>query len=182
MKISNYFLTLLTTFLLYSTTVSAQTLSISFGEIEYDGELDNSSITLSAAFSVNDSFALEVSYNDFGKASGYIAGDQEDAALVTVESSSFDILLVGLIPLNEKINVFGKVGFSRWELESSFYDDSIGLMAFDDKGTDPTFAAGLEVTLNEKISGNIQWQRTQAEFEGDDFDLDKISLGLSFDL
>ena len=170
MKISNYLFSLLATFLLYSTTVSAQTLGISIGEADYDGALDDTSITLSAVFPLNESFALEVSYNDLGDVSFY-AYEYD----VKVDASSFDVLMVGLAPLNDKVNAFGKVGFSKWELDSRFYQGSdVRYVKVD--GTDLTIAAGLEMALNDKVSGNIQWQKTH------ELDIDKISLGLSFDL
>ena len=176
MKISNYFFSLLAAFLLYSTTVSAQTLGISIGEADYDGAFDDTSITLSAAFPLNESFALEVSYNDLGEVSG---SDSEIS--VDIEASSFDVLMVGLAPLSDKFNAFGKVGFSRWELDARL-DDGNGVISGKVDGTDLTFAVGLEMTLNDNLSGNIQWQRIQAELDGEDLDVDKISLGLSFNL
>ena len=176
MKITTYFYSFLATLLVYSTTVSAQTLSISVGEADYDGIVDDTSITLAAAFPISESIALEVSYNDLGEVTA-----SEGGISMTLEATSFDILIVGSTPLNEKVNAFGKVGFSRWELDASVTDGVITESGSVD-GTDPTFAAGLEMTLNEQLSGNLQWQRIQAELDGEDIDVDKISLGLSWDL
>ena len=176
MKFSNFFFTILATFSLYSATVSAQTLSISVGEADYDGVFDETSITLAAAFPINESFAVEVAYNDLGEVSS-----SQGSEFASLEASSFDVTLIGSIPLNEKVNFFGKIGIARWEIDGSFNIDGISGSGSVD-GTDLTFGAGLEMVLNKSLSGNIQLQRYDAELGGESLAVDKISFGLSFDL
>ncbi|MAV76020.1 MAG: hypothetical protein CBD32_03035 [Actinobacteria bacterium TMED172] len=176
MKISNYFLAFLTTFLLYSATVSAQTIGISVGEADYDGEADDDSLTIAASFSISESLSFELSYNDLGEVSA-----SGDGATITLGAETLDFLIVGLFPINEKVNLFGKVGVSMWELDVELTDGFTTLSGEED-GTDLTYATGLEIAINDNLSGNVQWQRVQAELDGEDVDVDKISLGLSFDL
>lgn len=83
---------------------------------------------------------------------------------------------VGILPIGEKLSLFGKVGVQIWEVELTTFDSS-GIREEDESGVDPMIGIGL----NYRIAG--RWG-VRAEFERFmnviDDDIDLVSIGLTY--
>lgn len=75
-----------------------------------DGNADGSRIFASYMFTRR--FGIEAGYSDFGR-----PNDNTIAPNVQVESNSYDLYAVGVQPVSEKLDLFGKIGFVSWNTE-----------------------------------------------------------------
>ena len=162
-----------------SSSLIAQTLSVSIGEADYDGVFDDTSLTIAGLKQIDENIAVEIAYNDLGSIS---ASDGIDSA--SIDASTIDVTIIAFNPLSDKTNLFGKIGFARWEVDGRYNLPSFGYGSASGKinGTDLTFGAGLETKLENGISANIQFQRYDISLSGVSLDVDKLSVGLSFEL
>jgi OOP family OmpA-OmpF porin len=109
-------------------------LGASFGSAQYDNADDSSAaFSLFGGYHLNEVLALDLSYNDLGKA--------ENGGVKT-EASAFSLGVLGKLPLKNDLTLFGKVGLSSWDLDitpgpsDSDIDVSYGLGAdYDISGT-----------------------------------------------
>jgi OOP family OmpA-OmpF porin len=123
---------------------------------------------LYAGAQLNKNAAIEFGYGDFGEVRATAAGGS-----ATVESTSLFVAFVGIAPLGETVNLLGRIGFHRWDIEA------VGTAGqADDSGTDLTFGFGASFGLGKAAALRAEWERY--EFEGDDVDL--LSLGVTFNL
>ena len=75
-----------------------------------DGDADGSRIFVSYMFTRK--FGIEAGYSDFGR-----PDDNTVAPNVEVESNSYDLFAVGVQPLSDKFDLFGKLGLVRSDTE-----------------------------------------------------------------
>ena len=108
-------------------------------------------------FNITRHIGFELSYVNLGE---YVNG--------AIEQDGIAYELVGYLPLNYNVDLFGKVGTFSWEVSSGpFYV----------QGTDLTYGAGINVILNPHVNLRGEWQ-TFTEVDGGDVDL--YSAGVSF--
>ncbi|MDD5057159.1 MAG: porin family protein [Sideroxydans sp.] len=90
-------------------------------------------------YSVSPSFAIEAGYTNLGSVAG---------GLITF--SAMDIGAVGLIPINDKFSMYGKLGFA------STSEELLGV-----KGTRsaPTFGFGGQFDVSPKLGVRVGWDR-----------------------
>lgn len=110
---------------------------------------------------------VEGSYRDLGGASETIG-----TTSIGVDASSLDVFGVGILPIGEKFDVFGKAGFSRVEMEASVSDPLFGTVTASDTGNELALGAGFNFKLGEKFA-------IRAEYETFDTaeNIDVISAG-----
>ncbi len=119
---------------------------------------------LIAGFDVNDNFAVEGSYINSGTAEDTIEGEK-----VEVELSAFVISFVGLMPVSDAAQLFGKLGYYSGEEEVSVLGFTL-----DEDADGFTAGAGVRFTMdnNFTIRGDFDWYDT---------DLDTLwSIGIGF--
>jgi len=104
-----------------------------------------------------DYLGLEAGYIDFGTVKDRIAVAQGQPSLnYEVESSGYDLSLVGRYPFNEELAAFTKLGMIRWDSKATL--ESLPLSAKED-GTDLIWGLGLDF----RGSGRFH-VRVEAEF------------------
>ncbi len=104
-------------------------------------------------------FGVEAQYVDFGDFSERISGSQFDA-----EASSVDVFAVGSIQF-WRVDLFGKAGYSFWDVETNLGDDD---------GTDFAWGVGGAFRITKRI-----WVRGEYElYEFDTADTEMASLGV----
>ena len=112
----------------------------------------------------NDYFAVEASYYDFGKL-------DEGVNQLDIDGGSLSI--IGSIPVAERFSIFGKVGIHDWDVEVS---GPVTSRFSDDSDTDAFYGIGVEYALSDLWDIRGEFER----YEVDDFDLDVVSIGVSF--
>jgi len=72
---------------------------------------------LLAGYDFSDNFGIEGSYINSGEAEGVVFGEN-----VQVELSAFTLSIVGLLPVNDNSQLFGKVGYYNGKVEATVQD------------------------------------------------------------
>ncbi len=113
-----------------------------------DGDADGSRIF--GLYMFNERFGIEAGYSDFGR-----PDDNTLAPNVEVESNSYDLYAVGVHPVSEKLDLFGKVGFVHWYTAIEL--DEITGSSVD--STDLALGFGGEYGVSERfaIRGEFEW-------------------------
>lgn len=117
-----------------------------------------------AGYDFSENFALEGSYIDTAEAEDVVFGEN-----VEVELSAFTFSAIGLLPVSDRAQLFGKLGFFTGEQEitvlgSSFDEDDDGLTA----------GFGVRLNMNENFS-------LRGDFDWFDTDIDTLwSIGAGF--
>lgn len=154
--------------LLLSATANAEGgyigLSVGKSDVDLYGFDDGSSMAITGGYKINPNFAVEASYVDLGDSSDNIA------PVWTLEASGLNFAAVGILPINQKVDLFGKVGLFMWD--ASLNEAGTGEIASDD-GTDLSFGFGLTGKLTEQFGLTFEYQ----QFELDDVDVSNISFG-----
>ena len=127
--------------------------------------LNNDSETtwrLLGGYQVNRNFAAELGYHDLGQVniSGFPSGD----------TTAWELVGLGRLPLNEQLAAYGKLGFYRGEAKGVGGDESTN---------DLTFGAGLEYAISRNVSARGEWQRYRdlGASSGRVTDVDVFSIG-----
>jgi len=106
-----------------------------------DGDADGARIFGSYMFTRR--FGIEAGYSDFGR-----PDDNTIAPNVEVESNSYDLYAVGVHPVSEKLDLFGKIGFvsSNTEIEE---DETAEVSS---SSTDLALGFGGEYSVSERFA------------------------------
>jgi OOP family OmpA-OmpF porin len=115
---------------------------------------------------LNQNFALELGYADLGKVTATGPGG---TATASVDGLQFAAL--GILPLNPKFSLFGKVGLYLWDVKVAGSGGSIS-----DDGNDIMLGLGLMWNLTQQFALRAEWER----FDVDGDDIDMISVGAQF--
>lgn len=119
---------------------------------------------LLAGYDINENFGIEGSYINSGKAEDDVFGENVEAEL-----SAFTLAVVGLLPISDSAQLFGKVGFYSGEQEVTVQGFTLDQ---DEDGA--TVGAGIRFGTSEALA-------IRGEFEWYDTDLDTLwSVGIGF--
>jgi OOP family OmpA-OmpF porin len=153
----------------------------SFGNTDTDVSLgglnrvddDNSSFALGAGYEFTRNISLEGAYLDFGSHDGETDCPPGFTCLVIPVSAQADLTgislsLIGSIPLTDKLDVYGKLGFTSWDVDFEGISS-----AFDTSGEDLLYGAGLRWSIDD------HW-KVFAEYGSVELDLDSASVGVSY--
>lgn len=133
-------------------------LGVSIGNVDLDGASDDDTgFKLFGGAYLNKNFGVEVGYADLGEYDG-------------TEVDGFYIAAVGKYPVNNKIDVIGKLGFMRWSAETSGFSD--------EDGTDPMIGIGATYKINNKMKILVDYHQVEV----DDSDNDMFAIGVQFKL
>jgi len=161
---------------------------VSIGNSEFDSGITTSTATLDEKDSnfkllfgsqINESFAIELSYHDYGESSlSGATGDifaidgellqfiQDGTIVVSVNSLAISGVLTH--ELTPSISALGRIGLSMWDAEMEVSTSSASASAEDD-GTDLLYGLGLQARI-----GSNSWIR--AEYEGHE-DVELLNIG-----
>ena len=143
---------------------------------------------LFAGYLVNRNFAVEFGYADLGESSasgvvGTFLGPV--TATANFEVTVFELTAVGMLPVMDRLSLYGKAGLYRADVEVSG-SGTIGATTIPvsekDDNTDLTLGVGLKFDITRNISLRGEWQRyldVGSEDIGES-DIDVLSLGVLF--
>src|SRR5262245_33441100 len=140
------------------------------------GTVDGSDtgVKIFGGYQFNKNFGVEISYVDLGKASysGNFFGTPVTGG--SFETTGFNFSAVGIIPLNQSFELFGKIGVFAWEAKARDTTGGVPFSAKDDGG-DISFGIGATFNFTKNLSMRAEWER----FEAVD-SIDFLSLGVVF--
>jgi OmpA-OmpF porin, OOP family len=159
----------------------------SFGKSDYEAgnvipdlitsgaiESDDQGFKIFGGYRFNSNFAMEITYIDLGEAK--YAGSFFGTPVVggSLETTVANFSAVGILPLNQTFEFFGKVGFFAWEQKAR---DTTGGVPFSgkDDGTDLSIGLGASLNLTRNVALRLEWERFKAAD-----DIDFLSLGVAF--
>lgn len=145
----------------------------------------------------NENFAVEVGYTDLGEASiattapvsGTLFGSNFSAdGRADIETDGFFLGLRGDLPVSDSVNLFAKAGLINWESDVTFTGTfTLGADSFSGTagaeladGTDPYFGFGADWKLSENFAINAQYTMYKLDVDGEDLDIDGLTVGLSY--
>lgn len=123
-------------------------------------------------YQFNRHFAVELGYTDLGEVSASGPGGS-----VSVESSAFEVVAVGMMPIADKFSIYGKLGVYRGETDASAPGVSIS-----ESTTDLTFGIGARYDFTRNLGVRAEWQKYSDVGGGEigEADVDVISVGVIF--
>ena len=149
---------------------------------------DDNSIKLFAGLNIDDNFAVEGHYIDFGEAS--LSGNNGDTfvekgttyqflttATIKVEAESYGVSGLYKFNIDNDITPFLKLGLHRWEATATVNAGSVtGSGSVD--GTDPFYGLGVSASVSDNIDVRAEFERFEADSE--DFDYKSIGMAYNF--
>ena len=137
-------------------------------EVDYalfDG--NDTALKIFGGYRFNDNFAIEAFYTDFG---------EPDDWPLSIEASAFGASVVGIIPVAQQFELFGKIGLAAWDAD---FIDPFG--TYSDDGSDLTYGIGGAFIINQQASIRVEWEFYDIEADigagAFDTETDMLSIG-----
>jgi len=106
---------------------------------------------LLAGYRFNSNFAVEAGFADLGRA--HFSGP---GGTIDLESSGFEMMAVGMVPLGAQAWLYGKLGLFLCDLEVK---DGTGVIGdFSESGTELTYGVGLGVDFARNFAARFEYQ------------------------
>lgn len=145
---------------------------------------------LFAGYRFNKNFALEGSYADLGKATWNSTVTVPAAGTVNFsgKGKAWSLAALGILPVTEQFEVFGKIGAQRWNVDASVTATGGGGGAADssdDSGTSWLFGVGASYSFTKNLAVRAEWERYKNvgdENNTGQLDVDVWSLGVQYKL
>ncbi len=119
-------------------------------DIDLSGYDDGTSIELTVGYRAHTNYAFEASYVDLGEFEG------NSSPMLTVGYTGINFSFVGIIPVNDDVEVFAKIGKYIWD--GSIDQAGSGEVA-GSNSTDTSMGIGISTNINEKFSLVLAYQR-----------------------
>jgi OmpA-OmpF porin, OOP family len=121
-------------------------------------------------YQFNRNFAVEFGYTDLGEVSASGPGGS-----ASIETTAFEVVAVGMMPIADKFSIYGKLGMYRGETDASGPGGSIS-----ESTTDLTFGVGVRYDFTRNLGVRAEWQKYSDVGGGDigEADIDVISVGV----
>lgn len=122
------------------------------------------------------STAIELGYIDFGEVS--ISGTDSffGSMRFAASATGFSLSGVGIAEITDRLSLMGKVGMLMWDVDYKLSSSEEGSLSDSESGTDFTFGIGAILSLTDRVSARIEWER----FEINDEDADLLSASILF--
>lgn len=135
-----------------------------------------------AGYRIMKYLAVEGAYTNFGEATANTVITAPTAGTVNtdLESESWSISAVGILPLNDQFSLFARLGVNVWNIDISASGTGSGAVVVSDSedGTDVVYGLGAAYNITQNLSVRGEWERY--DFDGDDIDLLSVGLAWSF--
>lgn len=132
---------------------------------------DDTGFKLIAGIRPLDFIAVEASYMDLGEESRNLPG-----LSTNVEASALSAYVLGFLPIPlPLVDVYGKIGLARWEVDGSL-SSLANNFRVDDNGTEFAYGAGIQVGFG-SLAARLEYE----SFDIDNTDgLDLYTLGVTW--
>jgi OOP family OmpA-OmpF porin len=139
-----------------------------------------------AGYRFNPYWAIEGGYTSLGsyEFDGQVIADP-GAVKATFKADDWNLLAVGIWPINDRYEVFGKAGMGYWrtKLEATGSFSAQNVRTVKTNGTSPVFGVGGVMHLTPYWSARLEWERFHEIGEASGSgrsDIDLTSLGLQY--
>lgn len=159
--------------------------------VDESGFDDSNGFKLTAGYKVSQHFAIQASYLQLGEfdvnqnmlnamEDEFSGGFGIDVSLdsVSVESSGFDLSLVGYLPFTENFSGFARLGIYVWDFDSNATVTVDGFTASEsvgDSGNDLSYGLGVEYAFNPSWTLVGEW----SNYKVADGDISMIGAGIN---
>lgn len=123
-------------------------------------------------YQFNRHFALEGTIIYWGEASA--TASTSNVRRATIENSSVGGAAVGILPLGERSELFGKLGFVRTSQELTRSLATGGSVAIDGDDTETHYGIGVKFKLTPQLRLRAEWERT------DKLEVEMLSIGVEY--
>lgn len=148
-------------------------ISGSLGNASYKDGPSATSFEFGGGYSFNENFAASLTYLDLGNAEETDGGDT-----ASLDTSGFNLSLIGALPLDDKFSLYAKLGYFSWDADLSVdFDGFEGDATI--SGKDLNYGIGAAYNLNENVALDLGYT---AYTLGDDLDMDvsNLSFGVTY--
>jgi OOP family OmpA-OmpF porin len=128
----------------------------------------------------NPNVAVEFGYVDLGQAKGSGTDSFLGISSVDFESTGFNLALVGFLPVGNSVNLMGKLGIFRWDMDVNASSSVFGSGSASDSGTDLMFGLGASFDIGKTTAVRIEWEQFTDVGDVDGGDVDLLSASLVF--
>jgi len=140
---------------------------------------------LFAGYQINRNFSVELGYSDLGAVTAstpsfVLFPFVIPAANLKIESTVWELVGIGSLPVAERFSIFGKLGLYRADTDVAVDFGASGSTSQSDSNTDLTFGVGLRYDFTRNFGVRAEWQRYMDVSAGDfdKSDVDAMSLGV----
>jgi OOP family OmpA-OmpF porin len=148
----------------------------SYGQTEAQGscpagfscDLKDTGWKVFGGYRLNRNFAVEGFYGNWGEITVGVG-----AASAKVESTTFGVAALGILPLGEQFELFGKLGLGSTDIEATGSGPG-GSATASDSGSDVLFGVGAAFNFTRNFAIRAEWERLN------DSEIDILSIGLQY--
>jgi OOP family OmpA-OmpF porin len=147
---------------------------------------EDSSWRIFAGYQFNKYVGLELGYADLGQGEGRATVTGVGSGTARFEAEAWDLVMVGMLPINERFSIFGKLGFARWDVDASatvsIPGRGTGVGSDSEDGTELTQGVGAQFNFTKNVGARVEWQRYNdvGGSKTGESDIDVISASLLF--
>jgi OOP family OmpA-OmpF porin len=124
-------------------------------------------------YRVNRNFAVEGSYMNGGELGGTV-NSFFGTGTVKTDVTAWGIAALGILPVSERVELFGKLGFVRGESDSDVSVNGTPIPSDDDSGTELAYGFGAVFNLTRSLGIRAEWENI------DDADISMLSIGIQY--
>lgn len=115
-------------------------------------------------------FGLEGGYVDFGNSSDVSSGID-----LSVDATAWELFAVGILPIGEHFELFGKYGYFQWDRHAEA--SGVSTVSDSDSGNNPVYGAGLAFVFGKHFAVRAEYEKYKMS---DVENLSQESVGLEF--
>jgi len=126
-------------------------------------------------YQINKNFGVELGYATLGEATASAAGSS-----ASIESTAWDLMAVGTLPLGNNFSLYGKIGM--YKSNTDFSTNIPGFSGVSESNTDLTYAIGGQYDFNKNLGIRAEWQQYKGVGGGTigEADIDVMSIGVVY--
>lgn len=172
----------------FDTPVSGRELKslLQAGGVTSDVSIDDTDtgVKLFAGYRLTPNIAFEAGWVDLGKISIDVDVSSPESLSLGVDSEIDGLALsvIGIVPIDERLEVFGRIGVYSWDAnaEAVVSEGGTAIKASDDDdGSDPVYGIGVQYDFTDILKGRAEWERY--DIGGDDVDLTSLGIAYQFE-
>lgn len=107
---------------------------------------------INIGYDFNKNFGVELGYTSFGT----IFDSNEDSFSVKQKSNAITLSVLGNVPINEWLGIYGRLGYARYDTNNTGSVDGVAVK--DESGNTPFWGAGVKFNLNEQFALRLEYQ------------------------
>lgn len=142
----------------------------------------DSGLKVFAGYRIMKYLAVEGAYANLGEVSARVITTAPVAgtANIELENTAITLSALGILPLNDKFSLFGRLGLNVWNVDVSASGTGSGGATYSDSddGTGVVYGLGAAYNLTPNLNLRVEWERY--DFDGSDLDFASVGLGWSF--